>query len=88
MTKEYDTIHQYTNTNTNTEVDIVSDIEKKIEQILEENNGDTWQTRSIKALALCMLDIRKDIYVIRKEIKLLKWFFASALILLIVNLVR
>jgi hypothetical protein len=64
------------------------DIEKELKEILENNNSNEWQTKSIKALAFCMLEQRKDICIIRKQLGWYKWLLGTIIILLVVNLFR
>ena len=62
-------------------------IEEEIQKILEENNDDSWQTRSIKVLALCSLEQNKNLCVLRKEVKMLKWMISAVIALIVANLV-
>ena len=61
-------------------------IEEELKKILEDDGNDIWQTKSIKALALCILEQRKDICVIKKQVSWYKWLLASIIVLLIANL--
>ena len=61
--------------------------EQELKEILETSNGKEWQIKSIKALALCMIDIKNELKSIKKQMKWLQWLLASIMILLIVKVV-
>jgi len=62
------------------------EIKKQLEEILRENNNDTWQTRSIRALALAMIQIINDIENICSKIDYLKSFFLYFVIAIAISL--
>ena len=57
-----------------------SNIDKELEEILKTNNGEDWQTRSIKVLALAIYDLRRSVWWLR-------WLVTSVIVLLVVNLI-
>lgn len=62
------------------------DIDDEIKKILEDSDGSEWQVRSIRMLAICALEQRKDICVIKKQLGMYKWLLGTIIILLVVNI--
>jgi len=63
------------------------EIKKQLEGILKDNSDDTWQTRSIRALALAMIQLINDVENVCAKIDYLKSFFLYFVIAIAISLV-
>jgi len=64
------------------------DIEEELKKIIEDNDDESWQTRSIKALALCMIEQRSDMCVIKKQLNTHKWLLGLIFTILLMILAQ
>ena len=68
------------------------DVKEELRRIIESDpdgeDFESWVVKSIKTLALCILDLGNDVCVVRKQLKLVLWFLGSIIVLIVVNLLR
>ena len=68
-------------------------IKEELKKIIEEDpetqqDFESWTTRSIRGLALAVLELSNDVCSVKKQLKLVLWFLGSIIVLIIAGLFK
>lgn len=66
----------------------VDDLKKLLETDPNPEKWSEWVTYCIRATALSILDLNKDLCLLRKEVRTIKWFTFSVIVMIVIDLLK